>query len=731
MPIFLANAFLLFSLVATIPVLLHLLHRKRPQPIPFAALRFLHEAITKSRRARRVTQCMTLLMRVLIILLLAAAFAQPLVKFNRFVPGNQRTVIIFLDSSASMHAIEGGRTLFEAARDWCGQLIGTLEEGDRMALLTPGSPVPETIFPLSSDKTSVLATLQELKPGYGQADICSLLTILLSKSPDSFRNCELHIFSDFQQGTWSQEQAPAIYAKLSELGAALFLNRCGLVTTGDAGLAKVEFAPPAIIGGGRVAANATLYANGQYVGSNVLRIESDGLELNHTAVELMPGENAKASVTADTSGEAQQMCGTLRIDDDAFAHNNCLYYSLPRITAVEALLVQGTSPSDTFFLKHALAPGGQATSLIQPREIDWNTFLASDTGDAKAIFICNPPPLDEASTAKINALLSNGADLILFPGNSNGLTQDTLRRFSAFKSLLVRLNERVEAEKLEISLANTDTPLAIRLKNSLPPPWSFPARTTLDITLPPESQGAILREAKHTFLTMLPQGNGRLWLFATDAARQWSDWPVTPSFLVSMQEISKLLAQTALPTLETEVGSPLRLAWPGQETTLEFTVSGPSSASTNGRGTTPPAPPSRVRDAKSIAVFTLTRASSVEPFVFQQLDTPGLFTISAGLRSVQVAVNLPVSERALTYTGEKQLLTTTGDLPTAYTTSPAELNQKAEELRQGSPLWPLLLCIAFFLSIIELLFANARSRAQATPRLIHEILDNPATGGAK
>ncbi len=660
---------------------------------------------------------MTLLMRVLIILLLAAAFAQPLVKFNRFVPGNQRTVIICLDSSASMHAIEGGRTLFEAARDWCGQLIGTLEEGDRIVLLTPGSPVPETIFPLSSDKTSVLATLQELKPGYGQADICSLLTILLSKSPDSFRNCELHIFSDFQQGTWSQEQAPAICAKLSELGAALFLNRCGLVTTGDAGLAKVEFTPPAIIGGGRVAANATLYANGQYVGSNVLRIESEGLELNHTAVELMPGENAKASVTADTSGEDPQMCGSLRIDDDAFALNNCLYYSLPRITAVEALLVQGTSPSDTFFLKHALAPGGQATSLIQPREIDWNTFLASDTGDAKAVFICNPPPLDEASTAKINALLSNGADIILFPGNSNGLTQETLRRFSAFKSLLVRLNERVEAEKLEITLANTDSPLAIRLKNSLPPPWSFPARTTLDITLPPESHGAILREAKHTFLTMLPQGNGRLWLFATDAARQWSDWPVTPSFLVSMQEISKLLAQTALPTLETVVGSPLCLAWPGQETTLEF-ASRVHDAS-------------RVHGAKSAMVFTLTRASSVEPFVFQHLDTPGLFTISAGQRSVQVAVNLPVSERALTYTGEKQLLATTGDLPTAYTTSPAELNQKAEELRQGSPLWPLLLCIAFFLSIIELLFANARSRAQATPRLIHEILDNPATGGAK
>ena len=674
---------------------------------------------------------MTLLMRVLIILLLALAFAQPLVKFNKYVPGNQRTLIIVLDSSASMHAVEGGRTLFEAAREWCGQLIGALEEGDRLALLTPGSPAPETIFPLSSDKASVLATLQDLQPGYGQADICPLLSILLSKSPDAFRNCELHIFSDFQQGTWNAEQAPAVCTKLSELGAALFLNRCGLVTTGDAGITNVAFSPPAIIGSSRVAANATLHANGQYVGSNVLRIESEDLELNHTAVELMPGEDAKASLTADTSGEAPQMCGALRTDDDAFALNNCHYYSLPRVTAVEALLVQGTSPADTFFLKHALAPGGQATSLVQPREIDWNTFLASDTGNVKAVFICNPPPLDEAATAKINALLTNGTDLILFPGSSNGLTQEALRRFAAFKTTLIQLNKRVEAEKLEIGFANADAPLAIRLNNSLPPPWSFPSRTTLDITLPPESHAAILRQGKHAFLTMSPQGNGRLWLFATDAARQWSDWPVTPSFLVCMQELSKLLAQTALPTLETEVGSPLRLAWSGQETTLEFTSRvrdaksvANSGEHAKGQGAAPPTPPSRV--------LSLTRASCVEPFVFPQLDEPGLYTISNGQRSVEVAVNLPVAERILTYAGEKQLLATAGDLPTAYTTSPAQLNQQTEELRQGSPLWPLLLCMAFFLSIIELLFANARSRAQATPRLIHDILDGPAaTGGAK
>ena len=99
---------------------------------------------------------------------------------------------------------------------------------------------------------------------------------------------------------------------------------------------------------------------------------------------------------------------------------------------------------------------------------------------------------------------------------------------------------------------------------------------------------------------------------------------------------------------------------------------------------------------------------------------------------MQVAVNLPVEETTLDYASEAKLLATTRNLPTAYTTAPAQLNQKVEELRQGSPLWPLLLCIAFFLSIIELLFANVRSRSQTTPRLIHEIMgDRAIAGGAK
>ena len=711
MPIFLANAFLFFGLVAILPVLMHLLHRKQPKPVLFAAMRFLQEAITKSRRSRRITQCLTLLMRVLIILLLAAAFAQPVVKFSRYMPGNQRTLIMVLDSSASMQAMENGRTLFEAAREWALQLLSTLEDGDRIALLTPGAPSPETIFPPVSDRAAVQATLQELKPAYGEGDLCTHLTLLLSKNPDAFKNSELHLFSDFQRNCWPQEEAEPLTAKLHELGAALFLNRAGMVTTGDLGIAKAEYTPPAIIGNARLVATATLHANNQAVGSAILHLEHDGQELNHAALDVMPGENTRATVTAEDSGDSPQFCGLLHTDDDAFALNNRHYFSLAQVKAVEVLLVQGSAPSDTFFLKHALAPGGQATSLMQPRELDWNSFLATETSDARAVFVCNPPPLDEAALAKLDALLSIGCELLLFPGDGNGMTQESLRHFTALQGMTFTRNDRPEADKLEIALAETDSPLAKRIGASLPPPWSFPARCTLDINLPPGTPGALLLQGRHAFLTMHRQGNGRLWLFGTAANRQWSDWAVTPSFLVCMQVLAKELAHTALPALETRIGSPLALAWNGHSTTQEFTVTAPNF---------------------SVTRLSLTRGASTQPYLFQSFDTPGIHTISDGSQSLQVAINLPDQECALDYAGEAQLLASAGKLPCAYTTGHSQLMQRISELRQGSPLWPLLLCLAFFLSIFELLFANLRSRAIESPRLVKEILDGQASmGGAK
>jgi len=86
MPVFLAPFYLFGAVLAATPVILHLLHRRNPRPVPFSTLRFLQEAAAKNRRSRHVTQFLTMLMRILILLLIALAFARPKVRYAEWLP---------------------------------------------------------------------------------------------------------------------------------------------------------------------------------------------------------------------------------------------------------------------------------------------------------------------------------------------------------------------------------------------------------------------------------------------------------------------------------------------------------------------------------------------------------------------------------------------------------------------------------------------------------------------
>jgi len=85
------------ALVA-VPILIHLLLRKRPQPRPWAAMRWLLAAAKAAQRRWRLTNLLLLLARCLIISLAVLAVARP--KISGF-GGGERLVIV-IDRTASM-----------------------------------------------------------------------------------------------------------------------------------------------------------------------------------------------------------------------------------------------------------------------------------------------------------------------------------------------------------------------------------------------------------------------------------------------------------------------------------------------------------------------------------------------------------------------------------------------------------------------------------------------------
>lgn len=604
-----------------------------------------------------------------------------------------------------MQGVECGKTLFEGARLWAGSVLEGAGEGDRAALLAPGSPEPVVIFPPVSDIKAVKSAVVGLRPAFGHSDLTESIVSALSKV-DVQHGLEVHVFSDFQEGSWPEDGAVRLRESLSKLGAALFLNRAATVTTGDCGIVKCAFTPPAIMADSGFAVTAGIHANAQYAGDNVLRLDGGGSELNHTAVELMPGDDNSASMTGTPSstntGSGEETCftGSLSLDKDAYALNDTWYYSLPRIEGLQVMLVNGSGERDSYFLRHALMPGGHGVSLLKPFTLEWDAFLAADSGDCVLAFICNPPPLDAGAVTRIRSILSAGRSVVLMPGELNGLTDGTLRAFPALSSVTAVRRDFTEARRLEVGLRNSRSALGRRLNAMLPPPWGFPARSMLEL-MPGDEADCVLDVGSRAFAITARQDSGTLWVFAVGANRDWSDWPVTPSFLVTVQELGRLAAGGRARMPGTHIGTPLALDWPQHGTSAEFEITSPGGT------------------VRKVAV---TRNSIAEPYMLDGFTVPGIHTLRDGHRYVRAAVNIPSSEGILKYLSVAELTKSMDGVSCAYSTDADTLQRRTGEMRQGSPLWPLLLAVAFVLAMFEVLFANVRSRVAVQPRLLGEIL---------
>ncbi|MCL2639749.1 MAG: BatA domain-containing protein, partial [Phycisphaerales bacterium] len=77
---FLMSFILWGSLAATIPIVVHLLHRRKIVPIQWGAMQFLLETSLKKSRHLKINHWLLMLLRMTILFLLAILLARPIVQ---------------------------------------------------------------------------------------------------------------------------------------------------------------------------------------------------------------------------------------------------------------------------------------------------------------------------------------------------------------------------------------------------------------------------------------------------------------------------------------------------------------------------------------------------------------------------------------------------------------------------------------------------------------------------
>src|SRR5262249_57193410 len=122
---FLTPLFLIGTLAAAIPLLIHLSRSRRTKKMRFSTTRFFTDQFLRSYRMSRLKELFLLACRMALCAILAMALAQPLVMPKGFgaLGSGARTAVMVLDNSASMGYVEDGRTLFDRAKAAARELV--------------------------------------------------------------------------------------------------------------------------------------------------------------------------------------------------------------------------------------------------------------------------------------------------------------------------------------------------------------------------------------------------------------------------------------------------------------------------------------------------------------------------------------------------------------------------------------------------------------------------------
>ena len=177
---FITPAFFVAGLVlASIPIIIHILNRRRYRTINWAAMEFLLRAMRKNRRRLKFEQWLLLATRCAVLVLVATALARPMgcrdSALARVAGQRNGLHVIVLDNSYSM-AYEAGRpeapTHLDRAKKLAKELIDTLQAGGESVVLARASkPAAAVLAAPTYDLQAAREAVDRVLQSFGATDI--------------------------------------------------------------------------------------------------------------------------------------------------------------------------------------------------------------------------------------------------------------------------------------------------------------------------------------------------------------------------------------------------------------------------------------------------------------------------------------------------------------------------------------------------------------------------------
>jgi hypothetical protein len=502
---FIAAGFLAGLLAAVIPWWLHRLETRSAPHRTVSSLFLMREAQEPSMREKRLRHLLLLALRIVLLVLLVLAFAQPVLeRFAAPVQSSpERARIIVVDVSASM--ARGG--VFSRTLEIARELVG-----GRTALVAAGSEL-EVISSLTRDHGKIAAGLGILEPTAARLSFDGLLgriSALAGSLADAGEPLEIHLISDFQANAFP----PRFNALVSGVTHRVILHRVG---RSEPNWAIAQLNPRALVVRGFNTAERVVPVTVKVDGAIVLQSELEVRVDGRVTLDLPPVEAGRHDrVIRAELGDR----GALPID--ALSADNVRYAVAARQRDLR-LPVIGGSQEQLVYVRAALA-ASRSASLRE----------------------------GEAEGDKLNGVVA----LLVDPGTAPADLRRYLDEGGAVLATVGPAVGRAGSVPIlgNVAVADADPPARVLALDEKHPALGAPGswdHVTVFRYLTGELAGADVLLALDNGAPLLVErrvGRGRLLVLLTGLDSDWSSLATGPAFVSFLDAALAYLSEDLIPT---------------------------------------------------------------------------------------------------------------------------------------------------------------------------------------
>lgn len=589
----------LFGLLAcAIPIIIHLLFKRRFKRLPWAAMKFLLAAYKKTKTNLLIEHLLLLLLRILLIILLVFVFARPVARLGALIPLERSTenFVIVLDNSYSMGLREANISPFEKSKRQGRAIFARAQQNDTITLLTMNEQ-PRVLLSfesLSSEnrKAEILQKFESIQISDMATDVTLSLEMLKEVvQRKEYLNKNVFIISDFQKNAWQKALTNSAIMEnmriIQEKTLAVTFIDVGVPQGSNLGISQLEV--DGVVGVGQAARFVATVQNFGSRNYNNVAIDFyvDGNKSKSERISIKANEQQKVIFyyTFLTTGNHHIMA---ELTADFLPTDNRRYLSFDVIDNIRTLIIDG-DPQEGLFESESdylVAAIGHSEGLVQVHKVDINALAPNlQFRDFDVIVLANLQTFDnEERFIELEEFVNKGGGVFIWLGEKVPFQYYNQELYKDGLGILP--GEIVGApigraddkdEKTVFNLDKIDDKHRLwryfnahkRLMEDLRQVIIyrfFPVKIDREFADANKAEVQVLAAfndpIQYPFLVERRMGNGKVILATTTADREWNSFhsdQFAHVFLIMVYEVIQYLVASPLEEQNLEIGQPILL----------------------------------------------------------------------------------------------------------------------------------------------------------------------------